>query len=69
MVVFDTATLLLLLDPTAKQPLNPKSGKPLDRAKDRIDHLVSCLEEQNEKILLPTPVLGELFVHAGNAAN
>lgn len=69
MVVFDTATLLLFLDAAAKQPLNPKSGKPLERAKDRIDYLVSRLEEQNEKILLPTPVLGEAFVHARDAAN
>jgi predicted nucleic acid-binding protein len=67
MVVFDTSILLLLIEPTAKPPLNPSTGKPVENAPARITHLVSVLSEAREKIIVPTPVLSELLIHAGAA--
>lgn len=67
MVLFDTAVLLLLLDPGAKPPVDPSSGKPVHRAGDRINHLVNRIGESADTIVVPTPVLSEVLVHAGQA--
>ena len=67
MVVFDTTVLLLFLDPDAKPPLDPTTGAPVARCKDRIDHFISILEKRKEKIVIPTPVLSEVLVRAGDA--
>ncbi len=67
MVVFDATVLLLFLDPDAKPPLDPATGAPVDRCKDRIEHLVATLEKQKDKIIIPTPVLSEVLVRAGDA--
>ena len=68
MVVLDTSVLLLLLDPTAKPPNDSSTGAPLDQAAARIEHLVNTLATANEKIVVPTPVLSELLVLAGDVA-
>ena len=68
MVVFDTSVLLLLLDPNAKPPRDPETGKPLERAAARIEHLVDGFAKAGERIVVPTPVLSELLVLAGDAA-
>jgi predicted nucleic acid-binding protein len=67
MVVFDTATLLLLLDPNASPPKEPETGERIDRCKERLDHLVSQFEEHREKVIIPTPTLSEVLVRAGDA--
>jgi len=67
MVVFDAATLLYLLDPKAKAPTDPKTGRPVSHVKERIAFLVSELEERKEKIIVPTPALSELLVRADQA--
>ena len=64
MVVFDTTVLLLFLDPDA---MDPATDAPVDRCKDRIGHLISVLEKRKDKILIPTPVLSEILVRAGDA--
>lgn len=69
MVVFDTSILLLLLHPHAKPPLDPATGKVVEKAADRIKHMVDVLSNAREKIVVPTPVLSELLVHAGDATN
>jgi len=69
MVVFDTSILLLLLHPEAKQAIDPATGVAVEKAAERIKHLVDVLANAKEKIIIPTPVLSELLVHAGEATN
>jgi len=67
MVVFDSSVLLLVLDPNAKPPNDPTTGQPLDKAAERIEYLIENLTANKEKIVIPTPVLSEVLVHAGDA--
>ena len=67
MVVFDSTVLLLILDPKAKPPLDPQTGEPVDRASDRIEYLIDTLNNDQQKIIIPTPVLSEVLVNAGGA--
>lgn len=67
MVVFDSSVLLLVLDPNAKPPIDPATGQPLDKAAERIEYLIENLTADKEKIVIPTPVLSEVLVHAGDA--
>lgn len=69
MIVFDSGFLLLLLDPRARAPSNPETGGPVAQAKERIDHLIRNLSADREKIVIPTPVLSEVLVHAGPATD
>jgi hypothetical protein len=66
-VVFDAATLLLLLRPDAGRPLDPATGRPVEHVEERIAHLVQRLEKARSKILIPTPALSEVLVRAGEA--
>lgn len=68
-VLFDTSTLLLALDPGAKPPLDPTTGQPIDHAKQRVEYLIRALSKARAKVLIPAPVLAEVLVHAGSAAN
>jgi predicted nucleic acid-binding protein len=65
MVVFDTSTLLLLIDPDVLPPTDQATGKPLERCKERIEHLIKELNDSRTRILIPTPVLSEFLVKAG----
>ena len=67
MVVLDATTLLLLIEPSAKPPKDPSTGKPLERSKDRLEFLVETLSDAGTKVVIPTPVLSEVLVGAGNA--
>jgi len=67
MVVFDSSVLLLVLDPNAKPPNDPATGQPLDKAAERIEYLIENLTADNERIVIPSPVLSEVLVHAGEA--
>ena len=59
MVVFDTAVLLLVMDPRARSEVA--------QAARRVEHLIGTLTTDMEKIVIPTPVLSEILVHAGAA--
>lgn len=67
MVLFDSDFLLLVLDPGADIPRDPATGLPLAKAADRVQALIDLLQEQREQILIPTPVLSEILVNAGDA--
>lgn len=67
MAVFDSAILLLLLEPSAKAPIDTQTGLPFVDAKDRVEALVKSLKERGEAVLVPTPVLSEVLVQAGAA--
>lgn len=67
MVVFDTSFILLVLDPRAKAPLDPKTGETVTKATERVEYLIKNLSSSREKIIIPTPVLSEVLVYAGEA--
>jgi predicted nucleic acid-binding protein len=68
MVVFDASFVLLLIEPDAPPPQDPTTGKPVDKCKERIEHLVVQLGQQRVPILVPAPALAEFLVGAGKAA-
>jgi len=59
MVLFDNNFLLLAL--------RSNVAASVDRAKERVDHLIEQLQRQGERIIVPTPVLAEVLVHAGKS--
>jgi rRNA-processing protein FCF1 len=65
MVVFDTSTLVLSLDPGAKPPTDPLTQAPLVRCKERVDLLLDTLNKAKTEILIPTPVIAEFLIKAG----
>ena len=67
MAVFDSTTLLYLLDPTAKPPTDLDTGQPVPRAKERVDLLLETFKARGETVLIPTPVLSEVLAGAGDA--
>ena len=58
---------LHLLESGAPAVTDPATQKPLADAKARIDHLVQTLEKKRERIIVPTPALSEVLVHANDA--
>jgi len=66
-VALDADFLLLVLDPGAKAPNDPTTQRPLDRAKERIEFLITKLGAAKTRIVLPTPVLSEILIRAGRA--
>lgn len=69
MAVLDSSMLLYLLDPGAKAPIDPHTGQPVADAKDRVEGLVESLQARREAVIVPTPVLSEVLVHADDAAS
>jgi len=63
-VLFDAGFVGLLLHPDARIPDDPESGLPVHRAKDRVERLVSELEEDGVRVLIPAPVIAEFLVLA-----
>ena len=67
MAVFDATALLHFLEPNAAAPRDPGTNAPVADAKQRIDYLIEALEKKREAVLIPTPVLSEVLVHADDA--
>ena len=67
MAVFDATALLYFLERDADVPLDPATDSPVADAKGRIDFLITTLENRRETIVIPTPALSEVLVHAGAA--
>ena len=65
MKAIDSSFLTLLLVPGAPPPNDPATKEPTERAHDRVEELIRSLNEEGEKILVPTPALSELLVIAG----
>lgn len=66
-VAFDASVLVYVLDERAKAPSDPATGLPLVRCKERVEHLIETLRRQDARIVVPSPVLAELLVRAGEA--
>lgn len=67
MVVFDTNILLPMLWPNVPVPEDPKTGEPITDFRKRIGFLIESLEKSRTRIIIPTPVISEAFVRAGEA--
>ena len=68
MVVLDASFVLLLIQPDARPPNDPSTGKPVDHCQSRIEHLIAQLGEQRTPVIVPSPALAEFLVRAGPAA-
>src|ERR1035441_5682595 len=69
MVVIDNDVLSLLLHPKARPPKDPATNKPVERLPDRIEKLVEDWESDQEKVIIPAPVLSEFLILAGDEAS
>lgn len=67
MPVFDATALLHFLEPNASAPVDPATNEPVADAKACIDFLIETLDARRETIVIPTPALSEVLVHAGEA--
>lgn len=63
-VAFDASILIYVIDEQAKPPTDPATGNPVDRCRERVTHLLESLQQQNAKIVIPTPALAEVLVRA-----
>lgn len=68
MVSVDCNFLSLLLHPEAKAPDDPSTGQPIERLSDRLEALTERLDEEDERIIIPMPVLAEFLILAGREA-
>lgn len=68
MVVIDATILMLFLRPDVGVPAGP-SGAAVNLPNERIQHLIEQLEKARTKVVVPTPVLSEVLVRAGQAAS
>lgn len=67
-VALDASVLIFFFEKQANAPINPETGKPLERCYDRVNHLIAQLAAASAKIVIPTPALAEVLVMAGEAA-
>ena len=68
MVAIDNTFLTLMLSAKGKPPQDPLTKNPLERVADRIEKLLEDLDSEDERIILPTPVLSEFLILAGRDA-
>jgi hypothetical protein len=67
-VAFDTSILLLLINPSAPPPTPPDGISNGAQARQRLNHLLDTLDQQNAIALLPAPSLVELLMRAPGGA-
>lgn len=67
LVAIDSDVLSLLLNPDTEPPNDPATGKPVERATERLEYLVAELEKQKTRIIVPTPALSEMLVIANES--
>lgn len=66
-LVLDNCALTLMVNPEAKPPSDPETGGELESVKERIEGLIASLSSA-DTLIVPTPVLAEVLVGAGEAA-
>lgn len=66
MIVFDTSTLILAIDPeNARPPRDPATGEPLRNCAARVNYLIQTLTASKEQLVIPTPIISEFLIRAG----
>ena len=66
-VVFDNSFLAALYGPFQNPPVDPSTGKPVERAHERVEYLLEKLSNAQVKILIPAPALSEFLCVAGRS--
>jgi hypothetical protein len=64
MVVLDATFLLLFFQPDAGVPRD-SAGQAVAKPRERIEFLISQLEKEKTRIVVPTPALSEVLIGAG----
>lgn len=64
-VAIDSTVLLLLIDPGMSVPADPETGERPEGCAERLDHFIEQLSKDGGRLIVPTPVLAEVLVHAG----
>ena len=64
MVAIDNTTLALLFHPGARPSKDPMTGQLLVKARERIEQLINDLDAEDERVIIPTPVLSEFLILA-----
>ena len=67
MVVMDATVLLYVFNDKASPPTDPQTGKPIECCAERVNFLLKTLEASKTKVVIPTPALSEVLVHASAA--
>lgn len=67
-VAFDASILVYLFDENASAPIDKMTGKAVDHCQIRVNHLISTLQSEKAKIIIPTPSLAEVLVKAQSGA-
>lgn len=69
-VVFDNNYFVYLLDENqTRYPVKDPSGNLVENVAEKIRILLDQLTKKKAKILVPTPVLAEIFAHFGDRTN
>jgi predicted nucleic acid-binding protein len=55
---------LQIIDENASPPIDPATGQTVTHCRQRVEHLISTLQKDDAKIIIPTPSLGEVMVRA-----
>lgn len=66
-LVVDSSALALLINPESSPPEDPSTGLTVVKARERIRSYIEGLSS-SDTLIVPTPVLAELLVKAGNDA-
>jgi hypothetical protein len=64
-VSFDASILVYVIDAKANAPIDQATGAPVDRCQERVTYLLKRLQDNGDKIIIPTPALAEVLVKAG----
>lgn len=67
-VAFDANILVYLFDENAGAPTSKTTGAPVERCRERVEHLIATLQREKTKIIIPTPSLAESLVRAQDGA-
>ncbi|MBY3416761.1 type II toxin-antitoxin system VapC family toxin [Rhizobium laguerreae] len=67
-VAFDTNILTYLFDENVNAPLSKTTGAPVEGCSERVEYLISTLQRDKAKIIIPTPSLAESLVMAREGA-
>jgi hypothetical protein len=62
-VGLDASMLILLFDADASAPIDPKTGAPVSRCQERLQHFLNTYSKpKGARIIIPTPALSEFLV-------
>ena len=65
-VVIDSTALAMLINPDANAPDDPQTGAPITHCQARIQKMCGDFATNGDILVIPTPVLAEVLVRAGD---